>query len=79
MLHGIRVSSHSVFIWEKRAVANRSRSLEDVLEKIRSFQDFKGFAVNVWFPETPGKLHWPYRTPGWWIETVLMGHEGPTA
>lgn len=79
MLHGIRVSSHSVFIWEKRAGANRSRSLEDVLEKIRSSQDFKGFAVNVWFPETPGKLHWPYRTPGWWIETVLMGHEGPTA
>lgn len=71
MLHGIRVSSHSVFIWEKRAGVNRSRSLEDVLEKIRSmptaarnFQYFKGFAVNVWFPETPGKLHRPYRTPG---------------
>lgn len=54
MLHGIRVSSHSVFVWEKRAGVNRGRSLEDVLEKIRSmptaarnFHDFKGFAVNV--------------------------------
>lgn len=64
MLHGIRVSSHSVFIWEKRAGANRSRSLEDVLEKIRSFQDFKGFAVNVWFPETPGKLQGPLHQDG---------------
>lgn len=53
-LHGIRVSSHGVFIWEKRAGVNRGKSLEDVLEKIRSmptaarnFQYFKGFAVNV--------------------------------